>query len=88
VARGYRVKACQLIGSAAFAPDELRVIFEAFDEAWDEVAPDVRAGASAIDAARLSLAAIVLSLAAAGTIERVGLKTAAVYAFRAKHRLT
>jgi hypothetical protein len=82
------VKARQLIGGAAFPPDALKVIFEAFDDAWDEVAPDVSVRASAIEAARLSLATIVLSIAAAGAIERVGLKTAAVNAFRFKHRLT
>jgi len=47
--RGYRVKARHLIGGAAFPPDELKVIFEAFDDAWDEVAPDVSARASAVE---------------------------------------
>jgi hypothetical protein len=82
------VKARQLIGAATFPPDELKVIFEAFDDAWDELAPDVSARVSAIEAARLSLATIVLSLAAAGPPERSALKTAAVDAFRVKHGLT
>jgi hypothetical protein len=69
-------------------PDALKVIFEAFDDAWDEVAPGVSVSASAIEAARLSLATIVLSIVAAGTIERAGLKSAALNAFRFKHRLT
>jgi hypothetical protein len=56
------VKARQLIGGAAFMPDALKVIFEAFDDAWDEVAPGVSVSASAIEAARLSLATIVLSI--------------------------
>jgi hypothetical protein len=81
------VKASRLIGGAAFSPDELKVIFEAFDDAWREVTTDVSARASAINAARLSLAEIVLSLAAVGPIERGQLKTEAVYAFRVKHRL-
>lgn len=81
------MKPRQLIGGAAFPPDVLKVIFGAFDDAWDEVAPEVSARASAIEAARLSLATIVLNLAAAGPIERVALKTAAVGAFRRKHRL-
>jgi hypothetical protein len=81
------MKARQLIGSASFQPDELKVIFEAFDDAWDEVAPDVSSRASAVEAARLSLAEIVLGLAAAGQIERVRLKAEAVYAFRLKHRI-
>jgi hypothetical protein len=32
------MKARQLIGGSAFPPDELKVIFEAFDDAWAEVA--------------------------------------------------
>jgi hypothetical protein len=35
----------------------------------------------------MSLAEIVLGLAAAGSIERVRLRTEAVYAFRLKHRI-
>jgi hypothetical protein len=35
------MKARQLIGGAAFPPDVLKVIFEAFDDAWLEVAGDV-----------------------------------------------
>jgi hypothetical protein len=81
------MKARQLIGGSAFPPDQLKVIFEAFDDAWGEVSGDVSNRASAIEAARLSLATIVLSLAAAGPLERAGLKTAAVDAFRLKHRV-
>jgi hypothetical protein len=81
------MKARQLIGSASFQPDELKVIFEAFDDAWDEIAADVSSRASAVEAARLSLAQIVLNLAAGGPIERGALKTDAVHAFRLKHRL-
>jgi hypothetical protein len=82
-----RVDARQLIGGAAFAPNELKAIFEAFDDAWNEVAADVSTRASAVEAARLSLATIVLKLAAVGPIERARLQTAAVHAFRRKHRI-
>jgi hypothetical protein len=82
------VKARQLIGGASFPPDVLKVIFAAFDDAWDELATDVSVRASAIEASRLSLATIVLSLAAAGPIDRSALKRAAVDAFHTKHRLT
>jgi hypothetical protein len=77
----------QLIGGAAFAPSDLKVIFEAFDDAWNEVAADVSARASAVEAGRVSLATIVLRLAAIGPIERAVLKSAAVDAFRRKHRI-
>lgn len=79
------VKVRHMIGGAAFAPDVLKVIFQAFDDAWAEVAPDVSARASAIETARLSLATIILSLAKAGRVQRNALKTAAVDAFRAGH---
>jgi hypothetical protein len=85
---GAVMKARQLIGGAAFSPDVLGEIFAAFDEAWAEVASDVTTDPSRLETARLSLAAIVLSLAKAGPIERAGLKAAAVDAFRLKHRLT
>jgi hypothetical protein len=62
------------------------VIYEAFDDAWSEVAGDVSARASAVEAARLSLAGIVLSLAAAGPVDKAHIKAAAVDAFRLKHR--
>jgi len=74
-----------LIGGASFSPDELKVIFEAFDDAWCEVGPDVGTDPDAVQVARLSLATIVLSIAAAGSFERVGLRTSTVAAFRLKH---
>jgi hypothetical protein len=88
VAWGAVMKPRQLIRGAAFPPDELNVIYKAFDDAWAEVTPDVSARASAIEAARLSLATIVLSLAKAGHVERDSLRAAAVDAYRFKHRLT
>src|SRR5262245_29322613 len=45
------MKARQLIGGAAFPPDVLRVIFDAFDDAWAEVGPDVSRRVHAIEAA-------------------------------------
>lgn len=81
------MRARQLIGGATFPPDELRVIFEAFDGAWSEVAPDIGSDPGAIDTARVSLASILLSLATAGLRDGHGLRTAAVDSFRLKHGL-
>jgi hypothetical protein len=78
----------KVIGSAAFPSDELKMIFDAFDDAWTEVVSEVGSDAGAIDAARFSLATIVLSLANARPIDRMALKSTAVDAFRLKHRLT
>ncbi|HWE20516.1 MAG TPA: hypothetical protein VG758_25635 [Hyphomicrobiaceae bacterium] len=68
--------------------DELKLIFEAFDDAWTEAASEVGSDAGAIDTARFSLATIVLSLASSRPIDQMALKSAAVDAFRFKHRLT
>jgi hypothetical protein len=77
----------QLIGGAVFPPDVLRVLLDAFDDAWAEVAPDVSGDTTVVDAAQLSLASIVLSVATAGPIDRNAIKAAAVNAFRQKHRI-
>jgi hypothetical protein len=81
------MNARQLIGGAAFPPDVLNVLLGAFEDAWTEIAADVSGDPSVVDAARLSLAGIVLSIAKAGPIDRDTIKAAAVDAFRAKHRI-
>jgi hypothetical protein len=82
------MRARQLIGGAAFPPETLNVIFQAFDDAWGELGPALGAEPGAVEAAKLSLATIVLSIANAGPIERASLRDAAVSAFRLKHRVT
>jgi hypothetical protein len=79
------MKARQLIGGARFLPDELTVVFEAFDDAWADVAPSITNEPDAVEAGRLSLAEIVLSLATSNPIERDALKDAAVKGFRHIH---
>jgi hypothetical protein len=81
------MKARQLIGGASFPPDVLSVAYEAFDDAWLEVAPDVSSRPQAIESARMTLAGIVLSLARAGPVDQIGIKTAAVDAFRQMYRI-
>ena len=80
------MKARELIGGASYPPETLRVIFEAFDDAWTEVGPSMGADPGAIEMGRLSLATIVLSLAKTCPIEREGLRSSAVSAFRFKHQ--
>jgi hypothetical protein len=48
---------------ASFGPDELRVIFAAYDAAWSEIAPKVGIDPATIETARMALATIVLGLA-------------------------
>jgi hypothetical protein len=81
------MKARLLIGGSTFPPAELKIIFAAFDDAWNEVASEVSV-AGAIETARANLATIVLSLAHARPLDQMVLKSAAVDSFRLKYRLT
>jgi hypothetical protein len=81
------MRARQLIGSAGFPPDALKVLFDVLEDAWAELAPDVSGDPAVVDAARLSLAEIVVGIARAGPVDYDRLKTAAVDAFRTVHRI-
>jgi hypothetical protein len=72
------MRARQAIGSASYGPDELNVLFKAFDEAWEVIAPTVSGSADAIDARRMKLAAVILGLASGGERDVDVLKTAAI----------
>jgi len=78
------MKARQLIRGAAFGPDVLKVIGKAFDDAWAEIEPSVTKRPDGIQAAKLSLANIVLSLAKDDTSDPEPLKNDAVRIFRLK----
>jgi hypothetical protein len=56
------VKARELIGNASYGPDHLKALFIAFDQAWEIIAGDVGASPQAVEAARLRLASVILSL--------------------------
>jgi hypothetical protein len=55
-------KARAIIDAASLGPDALKAAGQAFDEAWAEIAGQFR-DAAAIEAARLTLANAILSLA-------------------------
>jgi hypothetical protein len=82
------MKARQLIGGASFGPDALKVIWRAFDDAWAEIAPNITGRAQGIEAARLKLANIVLSLARDNSHDPLALKNDAVRSYRLQHRAT
>jgi hypothetical protein len=63
------MKANKLIEGATFDNKQLVVIKKAFDEAWQAIAPQVSQRPAAIDAARLKLASIVLSVAKRGIVD-------------------
>ena len=57
------MKARQLIGDCAYGPETLKVLFKAFDDAWEEIEANFDTGSGARDAARIELATVVLDLA-------------------------
>ena len=63
----------ELIDKASFGPDALKVIYQAFDDAWSEIATDYSRGAEA-DAARTELAKALLSVASEGSTNSRTLK--------------
>ena len=72
------MKARQLITGAAFDPDQLKAIKKAFDDAWTQIAPQISQRTDAIEASRLKLASIVLSVAKRGTLDSKQLAEEAV----------
>jgi hypothetical protein len=81
------MQARQLIGRAMFPCDVTKVLLDAFEDAWTELAPHVSGDPTVVEAARLSLAGIVLETARTGPVDRDGIKAAAVDMFRSKHRI-
>src|SRR5262245_60568753 len=75
----------QLARATSFQPDTLKVIFRAFDDAWGEIAPKISTDPIVVEAARTSLATIVLRLANADSITPDGLRSVAVGVFCAKY---
>jgi hypothetical protein len=70
-------RARALIAGASYAPDTLKMISRGFDDAWQRVAGNYKSP-PAIEAARLKLANIVLSLAAEGERDPARLRDRAV----------
>jgi hypothetical protein len=76
------MKARQLIAKSSFGPDELKIVFKAYDDAWAILAPTISRRADAIEAARLKLANIILGLARDRCDNAERIKTAALQSFR------
>jgi hypothetical protein len=57
------LKARRLIGSAGYGPGVLSVLFEAFDSAWEAIAPTCGSDPQVIEATRTRLASTILALA-------------------------
>jgi hypothetical protein len=63
------MKARRLIESSCYNSEQLKAVGKAFDDAWEQIAPEVSTRPAAIEAARMKLAQIVLSLAKNGTVD-------------------
>jgi hypothetical protein len=75
------MEARRLIGSASLGPDALKVLYQAFDEAWTFLAPRYGNDASAIRMARLRLANIALGLMREDTRDVAALRDQALRLF-------
>ena len=76
----------QLIDNASFGPDALRVMGEAFDAAWAEIAGDFGNDPLVIEAARIKLANAILSIATENSRDVEALKQAALQAMARSSR--
>ena len=74
------MKARALIGSASYDPAPLKVLYQAFDDAWEQIAPEVADYSAATYAARMKLAETILDLARNGIRDAQTLTDAAVKA--------
>jgi hypothetical protein len=55
------MKAKRLIEGASYGPEALKIVCQAFDEAWSSIAGNIGNDPAAIEAARLKLANIILT---------------------------
>ena len=81
------MKARAIIEGSSFGPEALKVMGQAFDQAWSAIELSVGINPSAIEAARLRLADIVLSLANEDTRDMMTLARASlrVYVLTSKN---
>jgi hypothetical protein len=78
------MKARRLIDGVSFGPATLRVIGQAFDEAWTEIAGNF--GSSEVENARLRLAESLLSVATEDSTDVAVLKEGALRAMARDYR--
>jgi len=81
------MKAYRLIDGAAFGPETLKAIGQAFDQAWPEIARYFGNTPVEREAGRLRLAEAVLSVATEGSTDVSALKTGALLAMAMNYRI-
>jgi hypothetical protein len=72
------MKARQLIASSHYGPEQLKVLFQAFDEAWETIAPHCGNNGLSVQAMRLKLANAILDLARENCSDAEAMKEAAL----------
>ena len=80
------MRARALIDGAAFGPDALRAIGQAFDLAWIEIASEFAGDPIVTEGARLSLANAILSVASEDSRDVNVLKNAGLQAMARKYQ--
>ena len=68
----------ELIEGSALGPEALKILFQAFDEAWAAIADNFGNNPLAIEAARARLADIILSIAHDDISDPAAIKNAAL----------
>jgi hypothetical protein len=74
------MRARRLIDGAAFGPETLKAIGEAFDKAWGEIAGNYGSDPTEVEMGRLRLAEAVLSVATEDSRDVAALKRGALQA--------
>jgi hypothetical protein len=80
------MKARQLIHAASYGPDVLKVLAQAFDEAWLSVAGNFADDPQTVEAARFKLANAVLSVADEDSRDAEAVKRDALEAMAVSYR--
>ena len=73
------MRALSLIENAPYEPGTRQVVFQAFDKAWSEMAPQFQGSQSQIEQARTRLAYAVLMLSSEGSGDAERLKQDALH---------
>ena len=72
------MKARQLVAGASLGPEALKVACQAFDQAWEGIAPKFNGNKDTTEAARLQLANAILAVVREESRDPVQIKNAAL----------
>ena len=75
------MRARQLLAGGVLNPDQLKVIYTAFDGAWEIIKPEVSRNPRDRELARLKLAEALLRIQTVGQLDVVRLRDQAVHLF-------